>query len=53
MFTFLKRTSAAKMAKSVVQIGCCERALIQFLYAIGVAQSLSWFMEAHGVDSVL
>merc|ERR1712107_545096 len=39
-----------QMAKSVVKSGLCKRALVQLSYAIGVAKSLSLFVETYGTE---
>merc|ERR1711924_423702 len=38
------------MAKSVVKVGLCKRALVQLSYAIGVAKPMSIFVETYGTE---
>ncbi|GAB7366355.1 hypothetical protein MBLNU230_g8155t1 [Neophaeotheca triangularis] len=39
------------VAKSLVKAGLCRRALVQFSYAIGVAEPLSIFVESYGTSN--
>ncbi|VVT44024.1 uncharacterized protein SAPINGB_P000264 [Magnusiomyces paraingens] len=42
--------AARWVAKSLVASGVCKRALVQFSYAIGVAEPLSIFVESYGTS---
>ena len=45
-----QRMWARWVAKSLVTAGLCRRALVQLSYAIGVAGSLSIFVEMYGTS---
>lgn len=42
--------AARWVAKSLVHAGLCKRALVQFSYAIGVAEPLSIFVDSYGTS---